>query len=68
MKEIKMTNKKIIENYRKLKRLSKMCEENKIDYTNLVNNRTTEENEQIIANNIINEIIDFISEYYKKEI
>ena len=47
----------LIKAYQDMKALSIICEENKINYSNLINGKTTKENEQKIANAVKMEIL-----------
>ena len=51
--------------YKDIKKISEFCEEENINYSNLVNGRTTEENEQKIANLCKKEVINLYSEIIK---
>ena len=58
-----MENAEIIERFKKMKTIGEMCRENKINYSNLVNKRTSKENEQIIVNEILTEISTFVLDF-----
>lgn len=62
-----MTDKEIIQKYRKMKKINTMCKEKNIDRANLVKGNTTEANEKFIADEIIKEIVSFINDFYKRD-
>lgn len=47
----------LIKAYQDMKALSIICEENKINYSNLINGKTTKDNEKKIANAVKMEIL-----------
>lgn len=53
-----MSNYDFIIEYKKLKSISNICEELGINYSNLINNKTTEENEKKVANLLKKQIIE----------
>lgn len=61
-----MTDKKIIESYRKMKKIKSICNENKIDHGNLISGKTTAQNEKIVADEIVKEIVNIIEEFYRE--
>ena len=60
-----MSDLNFILKYKDIKKISEFCEEENINYSNLVNGRTTEENEQKIANLCKKEVINLYSEIIK---
>ena len=47
-----MDEKDIIASYKEMKSIKKICEELEIDYSNLINGKTSKENEKKVANKI----------------
>lgn len=62
-----MTNKEIITNYNKMKRINTICKEKKIDRSNVVSGKSTPKNEKIVANEIIQELVTIVNEFFKSE-
>lgn len=53
-----MSNYDFIIEYKKLKSISNICEELGINYSNLINNKTTDENEKKVASLLKKQIIE----------
>ena len=47
----------LIKAYQDMKALSNICEENKVNYSNLINGKTTDDNVKKIANSVKMEIL-----------
>ena len=47
-----MDEKDIITSYKEMKSIKKICEELEIDYSNVINGKTSKENEKKVANKI----------------
>ena len=62
-----MTSKELIKSYRKMKKISTICEENNIDRSNVVQGKSTDENEKILAEEIIKELVPIVNEFFKVE-
>lgn len=59
---------KIINQYRNLKPVKKMCEELNLVQSNVITGKITKEAKQNLATMIIDEICSFIEDYYKEDI
>lgn len=59
---------KIINQYRNLKPVKKMCEELNLVQSNVITGKITKEAKQNLATMIIYEICSFIEDYYKEDI
>ena len=59
---------KIINQYRSLKPIKKMCEELKVVQSNVITGKITKEAKVNLASMIIDEICSFIEDYYKEDI
>lgn len=59
---------KIINQYRNLKPIKKMCEELKVVQSNVITGKITKEAKVNLASMIIDEICSFIEDYYKEDI
>lgn len=59
---------KIINQYRNLKPVKKMCEELNLVQSNVITGKITKEAKTNLANMIIDEICSFIEDYYKEDI
>ena len=47
----------LIKTYQEMKALSTICEENKVNYSNLINGKTTSDNVKKVANGVKMEIL-----------
>ncbi len=59
---------KIINQYRSLKPIKKMCEELKVVQSNVITGKITKEAKVNLASMIIDEICSFIEDYYKEDL
>lgn len=59
---------KIINQYRNLKPVKKMCDELNLAQSNVISGKITKEAKQNLAIMIIDEICSFIEDYYKEDI
>lgn len=49
-----------------MKRIKQICNEKNIDHSNIINGTTTKENEHFVADEIIKEIVSFITDFYNR--